>query len=90
MPVEPDTLSAAAAGAPDPTAAAPLRIRLAPGGTMPERAHADDAGLDLTSAEDVEIPAGGRALVDTGMAVALPARTVGLVCPAPASPRSTV
>ncbi|MGO1390348.1 dUTP diphosphatase [Brachybacterium alimentarium] len=81
MPVEPDTLSAAAAGAPDPTAAAPLRIRLAPGGTMPERAHADDAGLDLTSAEDVEIPAGGRALVDTGMAVALPAGTVGLVCP---------
>lgn len=27
------------------------------------------------------IPAGGRALVDTGLAVALPPGTVGLVCP---------
>src|SRR5699024_1143995 len=41
----------------------------------------DDAGLDLASAEEVVIPPGGRALVGTGLAVALPAGTVGLVCP---------
>src|SRR5699024_11807945 len=41
----------------------------------------DDAGLDLTSAEDLEIPAGGRALIDTGISLALPPGTVGLVCP---------
>ncbi len=48
---------------------------------MPHRAHADDAGLDLSSAEELVIPAGGRALVDTGLALALPPGTVGLVCP---------
>lgn len=58
-----------------------LRIRLAPGAVMPHRAHADDAGLDLTSAEARVIPPGGRILVDTGIAIALPAGTVGLVCP---------
>ena len=58
-----------------------LRIRLAEGVTAPTRAHADDAGLDLTSAEELVIAPGGRALVDTGMAVALPPGSVGLVCP---------
>lgn len=66
----------------DPTAErGTVQIRLEPGTPMPERAHADDAGLDLTSNEDLEIPPGGRALVDTGIAVALPSGTVGLVCP---------
>ncbi|WP_193106435.1 dUTP diphosphatase [Brachybacterium sp. FME24] len=81
MPAEPDTQTAVADGAPAPTDAPPLRIRPAPGASMPSRAHADDAGLDLASAEDVEIPAGGRALVDTGISLALPPGTVGLVCP---------
>ena len=58
-----------------------LRIRRSPAVPMPRRAHPDDAGLDLASAEEVEIPAGGRALVDTGLAVALPEGTVGMVCP---------
>jgi len=48
---------------------------------MPHRAHPDDAGLDLASAEELVIPAGGRALVDTGLALALPPGTVGMVCP---------
>lgn len=48
---------------------------------MPTRAHADDAGLDLACAQDLEIPPGGRALVDTGLTVALPPGTVGMVCP---------
>lgn len=69
----------------DPTtpqdSAPALRIRLEDGVEMPRRAHADDAGLDLTSSEDLTIPPGGRALVDTGIALALPPGTVGLVCP---------
>ncbi|MBB5831596.1 dUTP diphosphatase [Brachybacterium aquaticum] len=58
-----------------------LRIRRSGDTPLPHRAHADDAGLDLASAEDLVIPAGGRALVDTGLALALPPGTVGLVCP---------
>lgn len=48
---------------------------------LPYRAHADDAGFDLVSSEDVVIPSGGRALVGTGVTVSLPSGTVGLVCP---------
>lgn len=81
MPAEPDTPETDPAGAPAPEGGRTLRIRPAPGAAMPRRAHADDAGLDLTSAEDLEIPAGGRALVDTGISLALPPGTVGLVCP---------
>lgn len=81
MPEESETTIAVAGGTSAVSDAPPLRIRLAPGAAMPHRAHADDAGLDLTSAEDLTIPAGGRALVNTGIAVALPAGTVGLVSP---------
>ncbi|MFC7457831.1 dUTP diphosphatase [Brachybacterium sp. GCM10030267] len=81
MPALPDFTTEDADAAPAPMGTPPLRIRLAPGTPMPHRAHADDAGLDLSSAEDVEIPAGGRALVDTGVSLALPPGTVGLVCP---------
>ncbi|QNN83526.1 dUTP diphosphatase [Brachybacterium sp. Z12] len=58
-----------------------MRIRRSGATPMPHRAHADDAGLDLSSAEELVIPPGGRALVDTGLAVALPPGTVGMVCP---------
>ncbi|ATG52218.1 dUTP diphosphatase [Brachybacterium vulturis] len=81
MPVDhADTLPEAAqpASAPEPPA---LRIRRREAVPMPHRAHPDDAGLDLASAEELVIPAGGRALVDTGLALALPAGTVGMVCP---------
>lgn len=64
-----------------PGTAPELRIRLQEGVTAPQRAHADDAGLDLASAEEVLLEPGARALVDTGMAIALPPGTVGLVCP---------
>ncbi len=60
---------------------APLQIRRTGATPLPHRAHADDAGLDLSSAEALVIPAGGRALIDTGLALALPPGTVGLVCP---------
>ena len=48
---------------------------------MPVRAHEGDAGVDLYSAEDVELKPGRRALVSTGIAVAIPHGMVGLVHP---------
>ncbi|MGV0742362.1 dUTP diphosphatase [Mycolicibacterium sp. XJ870] len=48
---------------------------------MPSRAHDGDAGVDLYSAHDVELGPGQRALVGTGVAVAIPYGMVGLVHP---------
>lgn len=48
---------------------------------MPSRAHDGDAGVDLFSAVDVELAPGHRALVPTGIAVAIPHGMVGLVHP---------
>ena len=48
---------------------------------MPARAHDGDGGIDLYSAEDVELAPGHRALVSTGIAVAIPHGMVGLVHP---------
>ncbi|MBU3685834.1 MAG: dUTP diphosphatase [Mycobacteriaceae bacterium] len=48
---------------------------------LPTRAHDGDAGVDLYSAEDVELAAGQRALVATGIAVAIPHGMVGLIHP---------
>jgi dUTP pyrophosphatase len=48
---------------------------------MPSRAHDGDAGVDLCSAVDIELAPGGRALVPTGIAVAIPYGMVGLVHP---------
>lgn len=48
---------------------------------MPTRAHDGDAGVDLYSAENVELAPGQRALVSTGIAVAIPHGMVGLVHP---------
>ena len=44
-------------------------------------AHAGDAGADLTSTDEVRLPPFARALVGTGIAIALPAGYVGLVHP---------
>jgi dUTP pyrophosphatase len=46
--------------------------RLDPELPLPQYAHAGDAGADLVAAEDVELPPGERAVVPTGMAIALP------------------
>jgi len=56
-------------------------VRLDPGLPMPSRAHDGDAGVDLYSAEDVTLSPGHRALVRTGIAVAVPHGMVGLVHP---------
>ena len=57
----------------------PVR-RLDPGAVLPTRAHADDAGLDLYALEDASVPPGEGRLLRTGVAVAVPAGHVGLVC----------
>ena len=49
--------------------------------TLPTRAHPGDAGLDLYAAEAVTIEPGERRSVGTGVAVALPPGTAGLVVP---------
>jgi dUTP pyrophosphatase len=46
--------------------------RLDPELPLPSYAHAGDAGADLVAAVDVELPPGERAVVPTGVAIALP------------------
>jgi dUTP pyrophosphatase len=48
---------------------------------LPSRAHDGDAGIDLFAAVDVVLAPGRRALVPTGIAVAIPYGMVGLVHP---------
>lgn len=57
-------------------------VRLDPDIEIPTVAKPGDAGVDLRSTIDVEIPAGGhRALVPTGVAIALPEGYAGFVQP---------
>jgi dUTP pyrophosphatase len=55
--------------------------QLDPGVPLPARAHPGDAGLDLRSAVDVEVGPGERAMIPTGLAVAIPEGHAGLVLP---------
>jgi dUTP pyrophosphatase len=56
--------------------------RLDPDLPLPVPAHLGDAGLDLYAREDAIIPArGGRLLMPTGVAVAIPHGYMGLVVP---------
>lgn len=56
-------------------------VRLEAGVELPEPARAGDAGLDLRSRVALVIPAGGRALVPTGIAIEIPHGYAGLVVP---------
>jgi dUTP pyrophosphatase len=57
-------------------------VQLDPGLPLPEYAHEGDAGLDLYARESVTLPAGGgRALVATGIAIAIPMGHGGFVLP---------
>ena len=48
---------------------------------LPARAYAGDAGLDLSACARVELAPGARALVPTGLAVAIPEGFAGFVQP---------
>jgi dUTP pyrophosphatase len=59
-----------------------IRIRrLTPDVPLPSYAHPGDAGADLTTTVDVHLEPGERALVPTGISIALPEGYVGLVHP---------
>jgi dUTP pyrophosphatase len=55
--------------------------RLDPGLPMPSYAHPGDAGADLHAAEDVELLPGERAVVGTGVAIAVPEGYAAFVHP---------
>ena len=56
-------------------------LRLDPDLPLPAYARPGDAGLDLHAAETVTLKPGARALVATGVAVAIPDGYAGLVVP---------
>lgn len=58
----------------------PIR-KLRPDAVVPVRAYDGDAGLDLAACERVELGPGERALVSTGLAVAIPEGHAGFVQP---------
>jgi dUTP pyrophosphatase len=58
-----------------------LITRLDPGVPLPSRARPGDAGADLAAAEDVDLAPGERAVVRTGIAIALPEGYAGFVHP---------
>jgi len=58
----------------------PVRL-LRSGAALPTRAYEADAGLDLAASERVTLEPGRRAVVPTGVAVAIPEGHAGLVVP---------
>ena len=58
----------------------PVR-RLRDDAVLPARAYSGDAGLDLAACEGVELGPGERAVVSTGLAVAIPEGYAGFVQP---------
>ena len=61
-----------------------MRLRMTlldPGLPSPSYAHQGDAGMDLVAAAAVTLKPGERALVPTGVAVAIPPGYAGLVLP---------
>ncbi|MBM7515220.1 dUTP diphosphatase [Nocardioides nitrophenolicus] len=55
--------------------------QLDPGLPLPAYAHPGDAGADLVAGVDVDLAPGERALVPTGIAIALPEGYVALIHP---------
>ncbi|HEX5173704.1 MAG TPA: dUTP diphosphatase [Gaiellaceae bacterium] len=56
-------------------------VRVVEQAIVPARAYDGDAGLDLAASERVELPPGERAVVGTGIAVAIPAGHAGFIQP---------
>ena len=55
--------------------------KLRPDAVVPSRAYTGDAGLDLAATERIELGPGERAVVPTGLAVAIPDGYAGFVQP---------
>jgi dUTP pyrophosphatase len=56
-----------------------IKVALDDGAYMPERAHAFDAGMDLRTPKDVNVPGGASAIIDTGVHVQIPEGYVGML-----------
>lgn len=56
-----------------------LPVSLDAGAYMPERAHPEDAGLDLLTPYATTVPALGSTVIDTGVHVELPEGTAGVL-----------
>ena len=56
-------------------------MRVRDGARVPGRAYSGDAGLDLSSCAPISLAPGERALVPTGLAVAIPPGYAGFVQP---------
>ncbi len=56
-----------------------IKVKLDVGVKMPERAHTDDAGLDIFAPNSVILPAGSSATIDTGVHIEIPKGYVGLL-----------
>src|SRR5207247_3247153 len=78
----PDRRAGRALSAHEPVIELPIR-RLREDAVLPERAYAGDAGLDLAACERHELGPGERAVVGTGLAVAIPEGFAGFVQPRP-------
>lgn len=79
-------MSAAASGPGDvpPVGAPPvevLLVKIDPDVPLPRYAHPGDAGADLVTTVDVRLEPGTRAVVGTGLAIALPDGYAGFVHP---------
>ena len=55
--------------------------KLDPAAALPRRARDGDAGFDLAANADAKVEPGGRAMIPTGLAVAIPVGHAGLVLP---------
>ncbi len=55
-------------------------LKLDPEAKLPERAHADDAGIDIFSNQDAVLTPGEPVKIKTGIAFAIPHAHVGLIC----------
>lgn len=56
-----------------------MKIKLESNAIMPTRAHSTDAGLDLYSPYNQEVPPKRSAIFDTGVHIELPKGTAGLI-----------
>jgi dUTP pyrophosphatase len=56
-------------------------VRVSEDAVVPTRAYDGDAGLDLAASERVELAPGERAVVGTGIAVAIPEGHAGFIQP---------
>jgi dUTP pyrophosphatase len=56
-------------------------LKLHPAAKLPARGSADAAGLDLFAVEEVRLEAGARAMVRTGLSIAIPRGFYGRIAP---------